>query len=278
MIPIHKVILANIKWGSVSLVKIEKNLTVHAHSCAQILLWVSGSPAFSNVDGNKQALSSKQGLIVNRWVAHDVQLEYPEQNCLLLKINLQDDLSLQHFQSLGVSSAFYTKPIVINMAMLSAIAQLSHTIESPKVKFTFIESGVTQVLMHLTQVQRETDCADGCRRRRKMFDYRLRQTLDYMRAHIADHFTVDQLAKRVGMSRSRLFQLFQDEMNSTPHIVWNSLRMETAIQQLESMELPICDIAESIGFAQAGNFSRFFHDRQGLSPRNYRIASQAVSN
>ena len=278
MNPIHKVILANIKWGSVSLVKIEKNLTVHAHSCAQIILWVSGSPAFSNVDGNKQALSSKQGLIVNRWVAHDVQLEYPEQNCLLLKINLQDDLSLQHFQSLGVSSAFYTKPIVINIAMLSAIAQLSRTIESPKVKFTFIESGVTQVLMHLTQVQREPDCADGCRRRRKMFDYRLRQTLDYMRAHIAEHFTVDQLAKRVGMSRSRLFQLFQDEMNSTPQIVWNSLRMETAIQQLESMELPICDIAESIGFAQAGNFSRFFHDRQGLSPRNYRIASQAVSN
>jgi transcriptional regulator GlxA family with amidase domain len=97
-----------------------------------------------------------------------------------------------------------------------------------------------------------------------------------MRANLAESCTVDQLAERVNMSRSRLFQLFHDEMNSTPFTVWNSLRMEAAMQQLESMELPIGEIAESIGFTQSGNFSRFFHEHQGLSPRHYRVACRAT--
>ena len=275
---IHKVTLANSKLSSVSLVKIEKNLTFHAHSYTQIMFWVSGSPAFSNVEGIELTLNSNQGLIMNPWVAHDLQLKCPEHSCLILKINLHDELLMRYSESLVAPYAFKTHTIPTDLLMLSAIAELTRSIDSPQVNCKVLNRDLTQLLMNLNQVQGQPDCADGCRRRRKMFDYRLRQTLDYMRAHIADHFTVDQLAKRVGMSRSRLFQLFHDEMNSTPFTVWNSLRMETAIQQLESMELPIGEIAESIGFTQAGNFSRFFHDRQGLSPRNYRIASQAVSN
>lgn len=108
--------------------------------------------------------------------------------------------------------------------------------------------------------------------RRRMPDYRLRLALSYMKENIKQVSLMGNVAERVGVSRSRLYELFFDEIKSSPKVIWNSMRMDEAMQQIAVSDESMATIAINLGFSSAGNFSRFFKANAGVSPLAYRKA------
>ena len=92
----------------------------------------------------------------------------------------------------------------------------------------------------------------------------------------ANAWGLETLARSVGLSRQHFFDLFRRSTALTPSVFWNMLRMEQAVGELGSGLRPIHDIAADLGFSAQSNFTRFFRDHQGVSPRAYRNAVVTV--
>ena len=83
-------------------------------------------------------------------------------------------------------------------------------------------------------------------------------------------FTVETLAKEVGISAVHLRRVFLDCSNVSPKKTINDIRFEQAKLLLSSSNLTVGEIALSVGFCDQFHFSKSFKDAIGLSPTEYR--------
>jgi AraC-like DNA-binding protein len=94
------------------------------------------------------------------------------------------------------------------------------------------------------------------------------------------NWSVDELAEAVGLSRSRLAELFNLEVGYSVHKFLNKVRVRHAEKLLGHSELAVGEIASECGFATIQHFSRVFKEVNGQSPvifrrrRDYRAFGQ----
>jgi len=78
------------------------------------------------------------------------------------------------------------------------------------------------------------------------------------------------LAKRVNLSTSRLYYLFNAEMKTTPARYAKNERIEAARLLLETTFLSVKEIAALSGFDDQSHFTRDFKKRYDLTPARHR--------
>lgn len=87
----------------------------------------------------------------------------------------------------------------------------------------------------------------------------------------ADDLPVDELAKRSGVSRSRLFALFRKHLKLSPHQYLLKRRIASAKNLITRRpEMPLKLISESCGFNNIEMFYRQFCSHTGLTPGEFR--------
>jgi len=105
---------------------------------------------------------------------------------------------------------------------------------------------------------------------RNIYDYRIRRSIEYMRAHPDYRLSIDKLASIVSLSRPRFYELFRDCTGLTPNLFSSMLVVENAIDQLANTNGTIANVAYELGFSEHSNFARFFSQHVGCSPSDYR--------
>ncbi len=81
-----------------------------------------------------------------------------------------------------------------------------------------------------------------------------------------------ELAHRVGTNERRLTELFRRQVGMTVFDYLAELRLESARRLLEGSTTQVQLIADRVGYRNAGDLSRAFRRRYGVSPREYRRA------
>jgi AraC family transcriptional regulator, activator of mtrCDE len=100
-----------------------------------------------------------------------------------------------------------------------------------------------------------------------------RQTARAFAAMLAEPvrgWTLDELAERAGTSRSTIVRLFRTAVNMAPLAFLSELRLSLARHRIPATNLPLCLIAEGVGYQSETAFSRAYHRRFGVSPRAHR--------
>jgi AraC-like DNA-binding protein len=92
----------------------------------------------------------------------------------------------------------------------------------------------------------------------------------YLSFNIGEPLSVAQMARRANLSPSRFGAVFRQHFGLSPHQYLLRLRIEHAQSLLTTTDLPLRDIAESCGFADAHHFSKAFKRIVGVSPGAYR--------
>lgn len=94
----------------------------------------------------------------------------------------------------------------------------------------------------------------------------------HLRDHVADRdLTVDEVARRHGVSRRRLYQVFEAE-GTSPAAYLRSVRLGAAAELLaQPRRASITDIAYTCGFNDPLTFSRAFRRAYGVTPREWRV-------
>lgn len=104
-------------------------------------------------------------------------------------------------------------------------------------------------------------------------DSRIRRAISLLRARPNKDLSMDVLANRVGLSRSRFYYLFQLCTGHSPREYLDMLCVETAIERLAASNQRIADVSSNLGFSAQSNFTRFFLNRVGVAPSHYRRAA-----
>lgn len=101
-------------------------------------------------------------------------------------------------------------------------------------------------------------------------DPQLHRALTAFHRDPAKTWSVEELARTAGMSRTGFAQNFTAKMGVTPMQYLTSWRMQIACQGLTEQGLNVADAAELAGYASEAAFSRVFRKMVGVSPAAYR--------
>ena len=96
------------------------------------------------------------------------------------------------------------------------------------------------------------------------------RTLALMHARPAHPWTVEDLARQVGMSRSGLAQRFTDLLGVPPMQYLAQWRLQLAALQLRGADRPLALVAEDVGYESEAAFSRAFKREFGVPPATWR--------
>lgn len=96
------------------------------------------------------------------------------------------------------------------------------------------------------------------------------QVADYMRAHLSDDITVDELAAVINVSKFHFIRTFAATTGLTPSRYLRRLRVRTAAELLSATKLPVAAIAVRCGYRSAGQFAAVFRSGHGVTPSRFR--------
>lgn len=101
-------------------------------------------------------------------------------------------------------------------------------------------------------------------------DFRIRRTLDFLNDTLDQPLSLADLARRAGLSVSRLAHLFESEMGLPPRRYLETIRIEQARRLLARTQLSVGEVSRAVGFENQFYFALRFKKAAGLSPRAYR--------
>lgn len=94
----------------------------------------------------------------------------------------------------------------------------------------------------------------------------------YIRQHLHEDLSVEQVAREIGVSSRHLTRLFADDGSSPARFITEQ-RMERAATLLgQGTNLSIGQVAARVGIGQPERFSRVFKSHFGVTPRDFRAA------
>jgi len=99
---------------------------------------------------------------------------------------------------------------------------------------------------------------------------RVASSIGFMKEHLQEPLRIATLAAVVNLSRSHYTEIFRRVTGYAPLMYLNHLRMQRAVQILNSSNLSIKAISDQLGFSDQFYFSRAFTKLHGHSPSEHR--------
>ena len=264
-------VMAEGQFGKVVVIELCHKLVPHSHPEIQFSYWLAGGQCKGKVGEASVSCNETQAMVINRYQAHDAHLMQAHLPATLLVVYLNEEWFDQHFSTqLG--------PIHFQLGQLTHTSEMRSKSWELMQKILFVNDrdiasiqDDVQALIRLTLdnnlhlVIPKTNAI-----RRKMLDYRLRLALTHLSDNMTEHGLMKNLSKSVGVSRSRLYELFKKELQSTPKLIWNCMLIEAVVHHLTKPEMGLSRVSEKLGFSTAANFSRFFRGHKGVTPTAYK--------
>lgn len=123
----------------------------------------------------------------------------------------------------------------------------------------------------LSLVAQTVECSEASFvRTTEKLEREMRDTLEYINAHIGESLSVVTLAERVGYSAPYFTKKFKKAFGTTPTEYVANLKISYAKTWLISGEMSVSGVAAALGFCDASYFSNFFKSKTGLYPGYYR--------
>lgn len=94
--------------------------------------------------------------------------------------------------------------------------------------------------------------------------------VNYINTNLFRRITVDDLTEILGITQPYLYKIFISNCGISPKKYITSRKLSKAKQLLSETDMSINEIAASVGYADALNFSKLFKQNIGCSPKAFR--------
>lgn len=135
----------------------------------------------------------------------------------------------------------------------------------------FLESACLElVALQLDEYMKEA--SQGCPRSQTLADTdreRIHAARDLLVRDLVHPPTIMELARRVGINDFKLKQGFRAVFGTTVFGYFRNYRLEKAREYLEDGDMNVSEAASRIGYQNFGHFSKAFHERFGVRPKEY---------
>lgn len=99
---------------------------------------------------------------------------------------------------------------------------------------------------------------------------RKKHILTYIEENYQNPLTLQEMAASVNLSKEQFCRFFKQAFRSTPVSYLNQYRINRSMDLLTKSDLPVIDIAVSVGFDSSNYFSIAFRKSTGMTPSQYR--------
>ncbi|MBS7533428.1 helix-turn-helix domain-containing protein [Ancylobacter sonchi] len=256
-------------FGSVSVLELTGELVPHVHSSVNLSFWLAGAPAPLSLNGRAIGHDAETAAVINAFVPHCLKVESAAQTHTL-SFYLDPDWLAHHLPA-GTPAGFTDLKLPISPALRDELQALADMLINESCDPYEIDCAILVFLKRALAACQVED-AEAAIRERRAKDFRLRKAVALMRENMSRGLDMEEVARAAGLSRPHLFSLFRDQLDLTPGVFWNSLRLEEAVNQMRASEDNLTSIASSLGFTAQCNFTRFFRQHTGVTPSDYRGA------
>jgi transcriptional regulator GlxA family with amidase domain len=102
----------------------------------------------------------------------------------------------------------------------------------------------------------------------------LRRVREYIEAHLDEKISIESLADAIGLSMFHFARAFKQSEGVTPHDYLIRRRVKRAMELLAGTNLPLSEIAVTVGFSDQSHCARRFREIVGVCPRDYRWSTR----
>ena len=99
---------------------------------------------------------------------------------------------------------------------------------------------------------------------------RIGNALLLMHKDIAHQWTLEKIASRIGMSRSKFAEEFKEAIGCGPMTYLSNWRLQKATGYLSDTQINIQEVATRIGYQSSAAFTRAFSQKYETSPKDFR--------
>ncbi|MDV3349012.1 AraC family transcriptional regulator [Leptolyngbyaceae cyanobacterium CCMR0082] len=161
--------------------------------------------------------------------------------------------------------------------MLAAVQQILACPYQGKVKQLYLESKTLELLALKLEQMGQPELSEDNKITLKTDDvHRLYQAREILLTDLEHPPSIIELARRVGINDFKLKRGFRQIFGTTVFGCLYDYRMERAKQLLDTHNLKVAQIAQTVGYANPSQFSAAFKRKFGFSPKNYRSQRQAL--
>ncbi len=109
-------------------------------------------------------------------------------------------------------------------------------------------------------------------------DRRIQVVISAIESDFRRAWNIEELARLINLSPSRLRHLFKNEMGKTPLQHLKSLRLREAEQLLRTTFLSVKEVMNRVGLSDESHFVHEFKKAYGLAPSKYRSVNMLSSS
>lgn len=269
------------RFGRVALLEMDRSLVTHAHRDCHVLLKFSGADTAFDVRGQICPLTDATAVLVNAWEPHAYTHGACAPQTLILALYIDPTwlgaidsrlLCSGHSQFFPRSCVYVTREICDSTLSLGNQMLLGNILSTR-------EAEIAVFNLMIRVIDAFSDRKALCRERPPLVvsDHRIRRVLRHMRKTLSEPLDTRALANVAGLSRPHFFAQFKRNTGLTPALFLNTIRMEAATRILIDSEESLSDVALDLGFDAHSNFTRFFRQHQGVTPSEYRRATQVFA-
>jgi AraC-like DNA-binding protein len=173
----------------------------------------------------------------------------------------QDDVRIELTQPVDLNDLIVRDPLAELLAR--ALVESSNTMDG-----LYAKSVGQTLVMHIARMELSQPTVSPLPR------WRLKRVLEYVNANLDKTLSLADLAAVTGLSRMHFAAQFRAATGYRPHEYLLYQRIESAKLMLSGTDMPLAQVALSVGFQAQPHFSTVFKRLTGQSPARWRRARQ----
>jgi AraC family transcriptional regulator len=260
------------KFGRATVNLIDRALVEHMHREFNFLFKLGGADALFRSNDVDLRLNDNSILLFNPGVPH-AKLANVGEPTMILSLIIEPAWLLRVLSPPAVKihqlfpsiRAEISPEVMLHASRLAVIISSRGTLDAAG-----CEDFVADLADAVTREYADPSLSRDIVANARPIDYRIRKALAYIHEHATENPMVDDVARRVGLSRSRFFEQFRRCVGTSPQHYLDCSRVMIATRLLSTTNRPLIELADELGYGNHGNFTRFFTQHVGVSPSEFR--------
>lgn len=257
------------------------HVTWHSHDHYELILALDGATVYEFRDGKTVDINGGQYLVIGPGVSHrglqDVRrptsivglmLDPQARQATVGSPFTQSDMDWLSSQFAAARHSAYPMNAELKSLTKSVARHVSSPISATDLEVTKLRWALCGIVLEAAR-QLATVRTD-------VQDQTVERAIEFMHANVATPCPIEQMAKTLGCSRAKLFDVFKDSTGVTPYDYWLRLRIDRAQHMLLESDRTTAAIATDCGFSTSQYFNLVFRKYASMSPGEYRERFQAV--
>ncbi len=250
-------------------------VTWHTHEYYELILALDGATVYEFTDGKTVDLNGGQYLVIAPRVSHrglqDVRrptsivglmLDPDSRHATAGSPFVQSDLDWLSSQFAAARCGAYPMNAELKSLAKAVARGVSSPLPDMGLEITKLRWALCGIILEAARQLATV--------RHNVQDQTVERAIEFMHARVANPCPIEEMAKTLGCSRAKLFDVFKDSTGVTPYDYWLRLRIDQAQHMLLESERPTPEIASDCGFSTSQYFNLVFRKYAGMNPNEYR--------